>query len=128
VESGRCSEREDKKGDEINRLKIALDALFDKLWVTEEQRTVAATAVHEVERALSDKETKLVKLAGELDGQSTFVDAQKIEIIALKTQVEVLKEGRRDAEQFHLRVAELLQQLIAQATEGRSSAALPRLI
>jgi chromosome segregation ATPase len=40
---------------------------------------------------LSDKESQLAKLMGELNERSTFADAQKIEIIALKTQVEALK-------------------------------------
>src|SRR5438093_10579666 len=77
-----------KKGDAINRLKIELGALRDQLRATEEEFAVKATAVHEAERALSDKESKLAELLGELNERSTLADGQKIEITALKTQVE----------------------------------------
>ncbi len=107
-----------KKGDAVNRLNIELGALRDQLRATEEEFAVKATAVHEAERALSDKESKLAKLVGELDERSTLADAQKIEISALKTQVEALKErlngtsnelkaveDRRDAERVELKAA-----------------------
>ena len=45
----------------------------------------------ELERALTEGESQLAKLMGELDERSTLADAQKIEIIALKTQVEAMK-------------------------------------
>ena len=61
-----------KKGDAINRLKIELGALRDQLRATEEELAVKATAQHEAERALSDKESKLAKLVGELDERSTL--------------------------------------------------------
>ena len=87
-----------KKGDAINRLKIELGGLRDQLRATEEELAVNATAVHEAERALSDKESKLAKLVGELDARSTLADAQKIEIIALKTQVEAKATAIKEAE------------------------------
>src|SRR6266852_3864007 len=87
-----------KKGDAINRLKIELGALRDQLRATEEEFAVKATAVHEAERALSDKGSKLAKLVGELDERSTLADAQKIEIIALKNQVELKDTAVREAE------------------------------
>ncbi len=87
-----------KKGDAINRLKIELGALRDQLRATEEEFAVKATAVHEAERALSDKETKLAKLVSELNERSTLADAQKIEIIALKTQVEAKATAVHEAE------------------------------
>jgi chromosome segregation ATPase len=68
------------------------------LRATEEEFAAKATAVHEAERALSDKESKLAKLVGELDEQSTLADAQKIEIIALKTQVEAKATAVHEAE------------------------------
>src|SRR5438034_43390 len=87
-----------KKGDAINRLKIELGALRDQLRATEEELAVKATALHEAERALSDKESTLAKLAGELDERSTLANAQKIEIIALKSQVEVKTTAVHEAE------------------------------
>jgi hypothetical protein len=82
-----------RKCDAINRLKIELGAVRDQLRATEEQFAVKAIAMHEAERALSGKELEL----GELDDRSTLVNAQKIEIIALKTQVEALKQASDEA-------------------------------
>jgi chromosome segregation ATPase len=121
-----------KKGDAINRLKIelgektatifALEArdknLRDQLRATEEEFAVKTNAMHDAQRALSDKQAELATLMGELDERSTLADSQKIEIIALKTQVEALKErldgtghdlkiveDRRDAERVELQAA-----------------------
>ena len=121
-----------KKGDAINRLKIELGektaaifaleardrALRDQLRATEEEVAVKTAAMHDAERVLSDKEAALAKLLAELDERSSFADAQKIEIVAHKTQVEALKErltaageevkaveDRREAERVELRAA-----------------------
>jgi chromosome segregation ATPase len=77
-----------KKGDAINRLKIELGALRDQLLAAEQELVVKAFGVREAGRALSDKDSELAKLAGQLDERSTLADAQKAEIIALKTQIE----------------------------------------
>ena len=74
--------------------------------------------MHEAQRALSDKEADLAKLMGDLDERSTLADSQKVEIVALRTQVEALKErldgasnelrvveDRRDAERVELKAA-----------------------
>ena len=121
-----------KKGDAINRLKIELGektatifaleardkALRDQLRATEEEFAVKTSAMQDAERALSDKQAELAKLMGELDERSAFADCQKVEIVALKTQVEALKErlteagnevkaveDRRDAERLELKAA-----------------------
>jgi chromosome segregation ATPase len=107
-----------KKGDVINHLNIELGTLRDRLSATEEEVAVKATAVQEAERALSDKKTELAKLMGELNERSTLADAQKIEIIALETRIEELKErldgannemkaveDRRNAEHIELNAA-----------------------
>jgi chromosome segregation ATPase len=100
-----------KKGDAINRLKMELGektatifalegrdkALRDQLRATEEEVTAKTSVMHDAERSLSDKQSELAKLVGELDERSTLADSQKIEIIALKTQVEALKERLTDA-------------------------------
>ena len=74
-----------RKGDAVNRLKIELGTLRDQLNATEEEYAVKATAVQEAARALTDKELDLAKLISELNERSIIADAQKIEIIALKT-------------------------------------------
>jgi chromosome segregation ATPase len=121
-----------KKGDAINRLKVELGdktaaifaleardkALRDQLRVTEEEFSVKTTTMHEAQRALSDKEADLARMMGDLNEQSTLADSQKIEIVALRTQIEALKErldgasnelraveDRRDAERVELKAA-----------------------
>src|SRR6187549_2862865 len=121
-----------KKGDAVNRLKAELGAktatifaleardknLREQLRATEEEFAVKTTTMHEAQRALSDKEADLAKLMGDLDERSTLANSQKIEIIALNTQVEALKEhlqgashelkaveDRRDAERVELKSA-----------------------
>ena len=107
-----------KKGDAINRLKIDLGVLRDQLRAAEEKFEAKATALDDAEHALSDRESKLTTVLGELDERSALADVQKIEIIALKTQVEALKErldlasnelqaveDRRDADRIELKAA-----------------------
>ena len=121
-----------KKGDAINRLKMELGektatifaleardkALRDQLRATEEEVATKTSVMHDAERTLSDKQAELAKLVGALDERSTLADAQKIEIVALKTQVGALKErltdagnelktveDRRDAERVELKAA-----------------------
>jgi chromosome segregation ATPase len=121
-----------KKGDAVNRLKIELGektatifaleardkALRDQLRTTEEEIAVKTAAMHEAERTLSDKQAELAKMIGEIDERSTFAEAQKVEIVALKAQVEALKdrltaagqdvkaaEDRREAERVALKAA-----------------------
>jgi predicted nucleic acid-binding Zn-ribbon protein len=101
-----------KKTDAINRLKVELGektatifaleardkALRDQLRASEEEFAVRTVAVQDAERALADKQSELNKMIGDLDEQSVIADSQKIEIVALKTQVEALKERLSDAE------------------------------
>jgi chromosome segregation ATPase len=121
-----------KKGDAVNRLKIELGektatifaleardkALRDQLRSTEEEYSVKTSAMLDAQRALSDKEAALAKLMGELDERSSLADAQKVDIVALKTQVDALKErlteagnelkaveDRRDSERVELKAA-----------------------
>src|SRR5579862_6013288 len=75
-----------KKGDAINRLKIELGektatifsleardkSLRDQLRATEEEVVVKTSAMHDAQRALSDKQADLTKLTGDLDERSTL--------------------------------------------------------
>jgi chromosome segregation ATPase len=101
-----------KKGDAINRLKAELGektatifaleardkALRDQVRASEEEFAVKTANVHDAERALADKQVELAKMMSELDERSVLADSQKIEIIALKTQVEAIKGRLSDAE------------------------------
>ena len=121
-----------KKGDAINRLKIELGektatifaleardkALRDQLRATEEEFALKTDSMHEAQRAVAEKEAELAKVINELGERSTLAEAQKIEIVALKTQIDSLKdrlteagaelkavEDRRDAERVELKAA-----------------------
>ena len=101
-----------KKGDAINRLKAELGektatifaleardkALRDQLRASEEEFAAKLAAVHEAERALADKESELGRIGGVLDEQSTLAESRKVEIVALKTQIDALKERLVGAE------------------------------
>ncbi|MBV9557898.1 MAG: hypothetical protein JO254_12560 [Pseudolabrys sp.] len=101
-----------KKGDAINRLKAELGektatifaleardkALRDQVRASEEEHAVKTATVHDAERALADKESELAKVLGALDERAVLTDSQKIEIVALKTQAEALKQSLSDVE------------------------------
>src|SRR5512134_158195 len=94
-----------KKTDAINRLKAELGdktatiyalearekALKDQLRATEEEYSVKTNALHETERALTDKQADLARLAHERDDKAAVADSHRVEVIALKTQIDALK-------------------------------------
>jgi len=95
-----------KKTDSINRLKMELGektatifalearekALRDQLRSTEEELSIKTNALREAERSLADRQSELSKLTGEFDEQSVSAAGQRIEIVALKTQVDNLTD------------------------------------
>ncbi|MEX0753286.1 MAG: hypothetical protein WD073_10235, partial [Xanthobacteraceae bacterium] len=101
-----------KKSDAINKLKFELGektatifaleardkALKDQLRATEEELSFKLNAMREAERALAEKEADLAKLTGELDQQSVVNDSQRIELVALRTQIDALKDRVTDTE------------------------------
>jgi chromosome segregation ATPase len=94
-----------KKSDAINRLKLelgektaaifALEArektLRDQIRATEQEYSVKTNSMREAERVLADKEADLATLTAELGERAVLTDSQRIEIVALKSQVETLK-------------------------------------
>jgi chromosome segregation ATPase len=111
-----------KKRDAINRLQMELGVLRDRLCTTEEAFAVKAAAMEGAERASSDKESKLAELMAELDERSAAADAQKIEIIALKTEVEAKAAAMEGAECALFDKESKLAELMAELDE-RSAAA-----
>src|SRR6478736_5149897 len=120
-----------KSSNTINHLRIELDALRERLHATDEQLASESAALKVAEHALADRASELAVLMRDLEKQSILSDGQKIEIVALKTQVEALKirleansnelqavHKCRDAEQieFRARTEELITSL--QKTEG----------
>ena len=101
-----------KKTDAINRMKVELGektaaifaiearekSLRDQLHTTEGEFSVKITALREAERALADKQAEHAKLAVDLDERSVTVDSQRIEVVALRTQIEALKNRVGDRE------------------------------
>ncbi len=101
-----------KKSDAINQLKkelgdktatiFALESrektLRDQLRATEEEFELKNHSLHEAERALSDKEAELAKLLAELGERSITADSQRVELAALRTQVEAMKVSVADYE------------------------------
>src|SRR6186713_2360822 len=101
-----------KKSDAINRLKLELGektatifaleardkALKDQLRATEEELSFKLNAMRDAERALKDKEAELAKLDAQLEQQTVTNDSQRVELVALRTQVDALKDRLGDSE------------------------------
>jgi len=101
-----------KKTDAVNQLKkelgektatiFALEArdktLREQLRATEEEFGIKSSALREAERTLADKEAELVKLVAELGEHSITSDNQRVELAALRTQVEAMKVSVADYE------------------------------
>src|SRR5690348_1321705 len=95
-----------KKTDAINRLKVelgektasifALEAreksLREQLRSTEEEYKIKTDGLHEAERALSDKQAALAKVSADFNERTVLSDSQRVEIVALRTQVNALKD------------------------------------
>jgi chromosome segregation ATPase len=101
-----------KKSDAINRLKLELGektatifaleardkALKDQLRATEEELSFKLNSMREAERALTEKQADLTKLTAQADQQSVVNDSQRVELVALRTQVDALKDRVNDTE------------------------------
>jgi chromosome segregation ATPase len=94
-----------KKAAAINKLKQELGeksatilsleaqekALREQLRTTEQEYSVKSNTMHNVERSLSDREAELNRLTVALGDCTMVSDGQRVEIAALKAQVEALK-------------------------------------
>jgi chromosome segregation ATPase len=108
-----------KKTDAINRLKVEIGekaaavftmearekSLRDQIRATEEELAAKTNALHETERTLADKQSELEKLSHELGERTYLTDSQRVEIVALRTQVESLR-GQADKFEADIRQAE----------------------
>jgi len=111
-----------KKTDAVNRLKAELTeksaavftlearekSLHDQLQGTENEHAIKIEALHEAERMLADKKAELAKISADLDERSVHADSQRIEMVALRTQVQALKdrvgEREKDAKEIEQRL------------------------
>jgi hypothetical protein len=111
-----------RKADAINRLRIELDALRDKLRINEENSEGTANAAREAQRALTEKESKLTALTSALEQRYSLAESQKAEIVALMRRVEALQEQFAAADK-KTRVAESKLATVTSTLEERSALA-----
>ncbi|MDB5521289.1 MAG: hypothetical protein JWQ82_886, partial [Tardiphaga sp.] len=102
-----------KKSDAINRMKMELGeksatiftletrekAVRDQLRATEEEFAAKTQALRTAEAALSEKQSELARLSSQLADRSVTADTRQIELLAVRTQVDALKNRVGDAEQ-----------------------------
>jgi len=103
-----------KKADAINQLKkelgektsaiFALEArdkaLGEQIRSTEDELAHKAGALRATERAVADKEAELAKITAALGEKSIDADTQRVELAALRTQLEALKVSVADHERI----------------------------
>jgi len=101
-----------KKTDAINRMKIELGeknatifslearekAMKEQLRATEEEFSARTDALRLAEKALSDKQTELGRLSGELNDRSATAESRKVELVTVHAQIDALKSRVDDAE------------------------------
>src|SRR5205085_4843282 len=101
-----------KKSDAINRMKIELGeknatifslearekAVKEQLRATEEEFAAKTESLRLAEHALTDKQGELAKLNAELNDRSMVADSRQVELVAVRTHIEELKNRVGDAE------------------------------
>ena len=126
-----------KKTDAINRLKFELGeksatifalearekALKDQMKATEDELSVKALGLHEAERNLSDKQATMTRLSSDLGDRTAMSDSQRIELIALKTQIDALKIRIGDYEQDIKKVEDRLEKERADSAQATTNLA-----
>ena len=124
-----------KKTDAINQLKKELGEktatifafesreknLRDQLRTTEDEFELKSSALREAERALSDKQADLAKLVAELGERSITADSQRVELVALRTQIEAMKVSVADYERA---VRSVEERLAGERSEAEAAAKL----
>jgi chromosome segregation ATPase len=101
-----------KKTDAINRMKIELGeknatifslearekAMKEQLRATEEEFAAKTEMLRNAERSLTDKQSELAKINHELSDRSMMADSRQVELIAVRAQIDELKNRVGDAE------------------------------
>src|ERR1700688_354121 len=101
-----------KNTDAINRMKIELGeknatifslearekAVKEQLRATEEEFSAKTEMLRNAEHALTDKQGELAKINHELSDRSMMADSRQVELIAVRTQIDELKNRVGDAE------------------------------
>jgi chromosome segregation ATPase len=123
-----------KKTDAINRMKLELGeknaaifalearekAVKEQLRATEEEFAAKTEALRGAEKALTDKQAELAKIDAELSDRSMTADSRQVELVAVRTQIEELKNRVSDAEkEFTTAQARLAQERGESETASR---------
>ncbi len=101
-----------KKSDAINRMKIELGeknatifelearekAIKEQLRATEEEFNTKTEALRAAEQALTDKQAELARINTELNDRSVTAESRQVELVAVRAQIEELKNRVGDAE------------------------------
>src|ERR1700724_4031141 len=101
-----------KKADAINRMKMELGeknatifalearekAVKEQLRATEEEFNAKTGALRAAEQALTDKQGELARINTELSDRSMMADTRQVELVAVRTQIDELKNRVGDAE------------------------------
>lgn len=101
-----------KKSDAINRMKLELGeknatifalearekAIKDQLRATEEEFAAKTESLRTAERALTDKQSELVRLTTDLSDRSMMAESRQVELLTVRAQVDALKNRVDDAE------------------------------
>ncbi len=101
-----------KKSDAINRMKIELGeknaaifalearekAVKEQLRATEEEFAAKTEALRGAEKALTDKQGELAKINHELSDRSMMAESRHVELLAVRAQIDELKNRVGDAE------------------------------
>src|SRR5664279_4483231 len=116
-----------KKSDSINRLKLELGektatifsletrekAVKEQLRATEEEFSAKTESLRQAEHALTDKQSELAKINHELSDRSMMAESRQVELVAVRAQIDELKNRVGDAEkEFAATQARLAQEKI----------------
>src|SRR5256885_1925173 len=111
-----------KKSDAINRMKIELGeknatifglearekAVKEQLRATEEEFSAKTEMLRGAEKALTDKQGELAKINHELSDRSMTADSRQVELIAVRAQIDELKNRFGAAEKEFVATQALL--------------------
>src|SRR5271156_334134 len=101
-----------KKSDAINRMKLELGeknatifalearekAVKEQMRATEEEFAAKTESLRTAEQALTDKQSELAKINTELSDRSRMADSRQVELVAVRAQIDELKNRVGDAE------------------------------
>src|SRR5882757_9621502 len=113
-----------KKSDAINRMKIELGeknatifglearekAVKEQLRATEEEFSAKTEMLRGAEKALTDKQSELAKINHDLSDRSMVAESRQVELIAVRAQIDELKNRVGDAEKEFAATQERLAQ------------------